>query len=326
MTDTLESLRRQIDGAGKLDGVVRAMKALAASSIGQFERSVAALGEYYRTVELGLVAAFRENGAALVSEGDHRADAIGAVIFGSDQGLVGQFNERLAEFVSEQLAALPGKKTIWVVGERMQSRIADAGLPQAGLFTTPNSVAAIVPLIGQILTAVERQQEAGKVIQFYLFHNRPLSEATYGPAIQRILPIDQQWYRELSEIPWPTRTLPVLLNSYEHTLPALLREYLFVSLFKACAESLASENASRLAAMQRAEKNIDEMLGALNQSFHRLRQGAIDEELFDLVSGFEALPSDSGADRKDDASLSPRVNKFEAEDFPVARPAVGQSP
>jgi len=58
---------------------------------------------------------------------------------------------------------------------------------------------------------------------------------------------------------------------------------------RACAESLASENASRLAAMQRAEKNIDDLLEDLNGAFHRLRQSGIDEELFDVISGFEAL-------------------------------------
>ena len=73
------------------------------------------------------------------------------------------------------------------------------------------------------------------------------------------------------------------------TLGALIREYLFVSLFRAYAESLASEAASRLAAMQRADKNIDELLEDLTRSFHRLRQSGIDEELFDAISGFEAL-------------------------------------
>ena len=72
-------------------------------------------------------------------------------------------------------------------------------------------------------------------------------------------------------------------------LRMLIREYLFVSLFRACAESLASENASRLAAMQRADKNIDELLEQLKGTFHRLRQNGIDEELFDVISGFEAL-------------------------------------
>ena len=57
-------------------------------------------------------------------------------------------------------------------------------------------------------------------------------------------------------------------------------------LYRACAESLASENASRLAAMQRADKNIDELLEDFNRT---LRQNGIDEELFDVISGFEAL-------------------------------------
>ncbi len=50
--------------------------------------------------------------------------------------------------------------------------------------------------------------------------------------------------------------------------------------------------------MQRAEKNIDELVEALNQDFHRLRQSGIDEELFDVMSGFEAL-ADSQRPRPD---------------------------
>ncbi|MDP3033320.1 MAG: F0F1 ATP synthase subunit gamma, partial [Rhodocyclaceae bacterium] len=49
------------------------------------------------------------------------------------------------------------------------------------------------------------------------------------------------------------------------------------------------ENASRLAARQRSDKNIDKLLADLNGAFHRLRQSSIDEELFDVTSGFEAL-------------------------------------
>ena len=93
---------------------------------------------------------------------------------------------------------------------------------------------------------------------------------------------------------WPNfpgrrEDLPEVMGGGTATLRALIREYLFVSLFRACAESLASENASRLAAMQRADKNIDELLEDLNGTFHRLRQSGIDEELFDVISGFEAL-------------------------------------
>jgi F-type H+-transporting ATPase subunit gamma len=96
------------------------------------------------------------------------------------------------------------------------------------------------------------------------------------------------WRRKLVEIPWPTKPLPEVLGG-SGTLRALIREYLFVMLFRACAESLASENASRLAAMERADRNIDDLLADLNSNFHRLRQSGIDAELFDVISGFEAL-------------------------------------
>jgi len=103
------------------------------------------------------------------------------------------------------------------------------------------------------------------------------------------LPLDAQWQQGLAKVCWPTGSLPEVMQGGTAALRALIREYLFISLFRACAESLASENASRLAAMERAEKNINELLEDLNRTFHRLRQSGIDEELFDVVSGFEAL-------------------------------------
>jgi F-type H+-transporting ATPase subunit gamma len=125
-------------------------------------------------------------------------------------------------------------------------------------------------------------------VELYLFYNRPASGPVYAPVSQRLLPLDEKWQKRLAELPWPTGNLPEVMGD-STTLRALIREYLFVSLFRACAESLASENASRLAAMQRADKNIDELLEDLNRTFHSLRQSGIDEELFDVVSGFESL-------------------------------------
>ena len=103
------------------------------------------------------------------------------------------------------------------------------------------------------------------------------------------MPLDEQWRRKLAELPWPTKNLPEVMGDATQALRALISGYLFVSLFRACAESLASENANRLAAMERADKSINGLLEHLHSSFHRLRQSGIDEELFDVVAGFEAL-------------------------------------
>jgi len=296
MSETSESLRRKIDGATELGSVVRTMKALAASSITQYEHAVHSLDDYYRTVELGLVACLHQAGAEIHSQrgGWGRSDrggtgVIGAVVFGSDQGLVGQFNEALADYAVNSLSDMPGKKHVWAVGERVQGHLADAALPVTGNLPVPNSISAITPLVGRILIEIDAQREQGEIAQVYLFHNRPKSGAVYEHVIQRLLPLDEAWRRELAELPWPTRNLPEVMDSGEPTLQALIREYLFISLFRACAESLASENASRLAAMQRAEKNIDELLEGLNQTFHRQRQTGIDEELFDVIAGYELM-------------------------------------
>ena len=292
MSDTTGGLRQKIDSAGDLQSVVRTMKALAASSIGQYEKSVRALADYTRTVELGLGACFRKSGPAATGvqrRGQASQHGIGAVVFGSDQGLVGQFNDVVSDLAIQTLAALPGDPQVWAVGERVQARLADAGVPLAGLFTVPNSVKAIAPIVGRILVESATRQRQDQGPELHLFYNRPTPGAGYAPVSQRLLPLDETWRRDLAERAWPTGTLPEVLEGGTATLQALIHEYLFISLFRACAESLASENASRLAAMERADKNIDELLETLRSTFHRLRQSGIDEELFDVISGYEAM-------------------------------------
>lgn len=289
MSETASTLRHQIASAGDLKAVVRTMKAMAASNIGQYENAVRSLVEYYRTVQLGLAACLRQERSTAAREAHQEAEGIGAIVFGSDQGLVGQFNEAIMDFAIDTLKSLPGKKTVWAIGERIQSRLNETELQPVHGFALPNSISAITPLVGQILIEIEFRREKGDIAQVLIFHNQPEPGTIYTPASHRLLPLDDVWRRDLTSIQWPTANLPEVMNGSVLTLRALVREYLFVSLFRACAESLASENASRLAAMQRAEKNIDELLEDLSRTFHRLRQNRIDEELFDVISGFEAL-------------------------------------
>jgi F-type H+-transporting ATPase subunit gamma len=295
VSDNRVGLRHKIASAGELRSVVRTMKAVASSSIVQYERSVAALADYVRTVELGLSAGFRQADAGRLPaepRAPPHAGATAAIVFGSDQGLVGQFNDAIADHAVHALAAVAGPVKVWAVGERVQARLADQGVTTTGLFAVPASVQAIGALVAQILVATESPEAAGptgRAGSLYLFHNQPSSGAIYTPVTERLLPLDAAWQRGLMQRKWPTRQLPEVLGAGTTTLQALIGEFLFVCLFRACAESLASENASRLAAMQRAEKNIDQLLEDMTTTSNRLRQSSIDEELFDVVAGFEAL-------------------------------------
>jgi F-type H+-transporting ATPase subunit gamma len=211
---------------------------------------------------------------------------VGVVIFGSDQGLVGRFNEVLAEFATHTLSSLPGRTArIWAAGERMEALVTGP----TRLFPVPNSVDDIGSLVGDILIDVAAAQEAGEVREVYVFHNAPQAAALYAPVVRRLLPLDAHWQTEIAAIRWPTPRVPEVIQNAAPALEAFIREYLFILLFQACAESLASENATRLAAMQRAEKNIEDMLDEMNRRFHRIRQQSIDEELFEVVSGYDSL-------------------------------------
>ena len=289
MSDTLESLRRKLDGAAKLESVVRAMKALAASSIGQYEAALRALGHYQRSVEIGLHACISLDAAPVRPSARPTPRPIGAIVFGSDQGLVGRFNEVIAEFVLQRLDAMPGRKQIWGVGERVCEHLAAAGFPPAGQYPVPGSVDAINALVEQLQVQSEASHSKGECVEIHVFNNRPQSIALYAPVSLQLLPLDVKSTWQPEHPIRPPASLREVLGTSDATLSELVREYLFICLYKACAESLASENGSRLAAMQSAQKNIESLSSALSQSYYRLRQSSIDEELFDVMTGFNAL-------------------------------------
>jgi F-type H+-transporting ATPase subunit gamma len=298
MSGSMVNLQRKMNTANDLKSVVRTMKAIAAASISEYERSVLSLDDYYRTIKLALSATFVGTQTlgfqpAILpfnTQPDHKkTNTIGAIIFGSDQGLVGQFNDTLVSFVTQELAKYPGKKRYWAIGERMQVRLNETTMIAGRSFSLPRGIGSITSLVAELLLEIVQQRENSEIDQVFIFYNRPKSKASYLPVCQTLLPLDRQWQQSLAVKKWPTKQLPQLLNSPGVTLRALIHEYLFVSVFKACSASLASENASRLIAMQRAEKNIEELQNQLQHTLHHQRQSSIDEELFDLVGGFEAL-------------------------------------
>jgi F-type H+-transporting ATPase subunit gamma len=180
---------------------------------------------------------------------------------------------------------MPGRRVVWVVGERVRARLADAGFAIERCYPEPTSVEAIAPLIDRLQFDTETHPSQLASPHIHIFFNQPRPGALYQPVGQRLLPLDEAWRAQWMRQGWPTSTRPEVVGNGTTALQSLIREHLFIALYRACAESLASENASRLAAMERADKNIEEILGRLRGSYRSERQSAIDEELFDVVAG-----------------------------------------
>ena len=289
---TPEALKRKIATAQDLQSVVKTMKALAAVSIRQYEKAVASLEQYNRTLEMGMQILLHRHPESLVGIKPNPTHRVAVVIFGSDQGMCGQFNEKIAEFTLEQLnnlAPAPEKPLLLTVGLRIKERLEAAGQPCESCYTVPSSIVGITPIVQEIVLTLEAWRTERQIERILVFGNRPLSNSTYRPVQQQIFPLNLHRLQQLQQKPWSNRTLPTHTMSQEQLGVALFRQHFFVALYRACAESLASENASRLASMQIAEKNISERLNQLQTEFHHQRQTAITEELLDIVSGFEAL-------------------------------------
>ena len=293
MTQTLESMRRRIESAEDLYAVVRVMKALAAASIRQCERAVESLADSNRTIEAGLQIVLRNRVGEVIEE--PASARWGIIAFGSDQGMCGSFNDRLATYATERIRGLNTRdpdSTLLVVGARLEGRMEDAGFTVHQRFAQPSTVSGITPAVHDLLLRVEELRFVQGIEQFLLIHHRPTHPVGSSPASLQLLPVDPEWLRTLAGRRWPSRTLPTHTMDWRPLLSALIRQHLFVALFRAFAESMASENASRLAAMQSAEKNIQNHLSQLTVGYHQARQQAITEELLDIVAGFETLTNE----------------------------------
>lgn len=304
---TLETLRRAIGSTETLHTVVHTMKVLSMTSIRQCEEAVAALSDYNRSVRLGLQAALRHRprdihyGPAASSR-----NRVGAIVFGSAWGMCGRFNEQLASFAARELEAMaPEQLTLLALGEYVGGRLGDAGRPPDERHPVPDAVDGITARVQELLVAVEAWQSEQHIGRVVLFYHESTSGTGYAPRAVPLLPVDTAWLEELEAEPWPTRMLPDFRMAWEPLFAALFRQYLFVTLYRAFAESLASEHSSRLAAMQAAQDNVEERLDELHARFHRQRQNAITEELLDITSGFEALRTGEGSEEDEEDGAAP---------------------
>lgn len=288
---SLEALKQQIESTQDLQSVVKTMKTLAAASIRQYERAVESLANYNRAVEMGLEILLKEDSALngwSASSNQH----LGAIVFGSEQGLCGQFNEQIAAYTIDrlnQLSISAADRSIVAMGSRIIPALETAGFEIARSFSMPTTLAGITPMVQVLLLQIEAWRSQQQIERIFLFYQQPHSNTAHAPCTLNLLPIDRQWLENLRRQPLSSRTLPMFTMEWSQLFAELIRHYLFVSLYRAFAESLASENASRLISMQVAEQNIDERLEAYNAAFQQQRQSIITEEILEIVSGFEVL-------------------------------------
>ena len=289
---TTETLKRQIDTTGDLAVVVRTMKTLAAVNIRQYEAAADSLKDYERILCAATEMVIWNDFALQDVRSEAASKNTGLIVFGSDQGMCGGFNDAIATHVTGILSrdcVRHSSAPMIVLGRRLVARLLDAGREIDGSVELPGAASGITSMLQELLPRIDQWQADHALDSVIVCHNRRLSQTQYEPTERQLLPISPR--QLVGERPkrWPGKSLPMLTLPPHELWQSIARQFLFVSSFLACAESQASENAARIAAMQAAETHIRESLDDFNREYQQLRQTSITEELLDIITGFEAL-------------------------------------
>jgi len=123
--------------------------------------------------------------------------------------------------------------------------------------------------------------------ELYLVYNEFKNVSVQRPAIVRLFPLPSIGQDEDVD---PNKRIDYIYEpSDEALLEKLLPMYVRVLIFRALVETSAGENGARMAAMDNATRNCEDMIGSLSLKYNKARQAAITAELMDIVGGTEAL-------------------------------------
>lgn len=268
--------------------IVSAMRAIAAGRIQGAQRALAGAVAYQEVVLRALRAASADLGPRLLPEANGNPPLV--VVMTSEQPLCGAFNSDVVALAQRRLRELreAGPVHLVVVGERGRPHLLGrGGDPGRGgsehAEPAATSVQGLRDLVKRVAALVDRRLAAGELGSLHIIYSRYRSVSEQEPTEERVLPID------LGRLPGAVEkgTAPAEHYRYLATpalVAGLVSEYAFVSLYRIAAEGFASEQASRLLAMDGATRNTEEMLGALLSLERRERQGEVTRQMLELIA------------------------------------------
>lgn len=291
--ETLEALQRRIATSRDLQSIVRTMKTLSAVTIRRCERASQAVRAYDETVDLGLQILLRDpqvvERAIRASEAAVAQGRMGLIVLGSDHGLCGRFNDVAVGAALQDIAEHGTPARVAAVGMRAADLLEGTGHPPGVIYNTPGSVAGIRETTGALLALADAWQHDHGILRLRIAHAVQTAEAPARAVAMSLLPVSPAYIRHQAARPWPSRRLPTYSERREVMLARLIREHVFVRIYRALAEAQTSEHASRLAAMQSAERGIRDHLAEMDGTYRRRRQEQITTEMLDVVAGAIAL-------------------------------------
>jgi F-type H+-transporting ATPase subunit gamma len=282
---SLKIIRKRISSVKSTQQITKAMKMVAAAKLRRAQEAAQAARPYAEKLAemLRTVAARAGDVSHPLLATRETERTIDLILITSDRGLCGGFNANLIRAADTFLKA-HGEATVrlTVIGNKgfahFRKRPVGVAEEHTHLPGGPDHALAL-----QLAARVARAFAEGETDGVYLVYSQFRSALSQVPTVEQILPVQRPPEGEISLVDYIYEPDPVTL------LDRLLRQYVTTVIDRAFLESIASEHAARMTAMENATVNANDMIGRLTLAMNRARQAAITTELMEIVSGAEAL-------------------------------------
>ncbi len=288
----LQDIRRRIRSVKNTQQVTKAMKMISAVKLRKSQERLLALRPYSNKmteVVRNVVARFQEDGKtefspiALAFLAPREENRIRLVVVASDKGLCGGFNanvlKQATQFLQENGSGLAH---LDVVGKRALewARKKRTAVDQEYLgMSLPN----LQRVAQEIALQATRQYERGEIDALYVIFNFFSSALSQVPTVLRVFPMVLEGHEA------QPGQVPHLLEPDPGTvLSALFPRFIETSLLHVLLESTASEHGARMAAMDKASTNAEDMIDRLTLNMNKIRQASITNQIIEIVSGANA--------------------------------------
>ena len=202
----------------------------------------------------------------------------------SNRGLAGGYNSNIVKLVRDG-GFFPEDTVIYAIGKKGRDALARQGyqiaIDGSDVMEGPTYADAIA-ISKEVLQAFKD----GKVGEIYLAYTRFKNTVVHEPRILKLLPV------EIPETEEEAQEAKAVMNfepNDEEALNLIIPKYMTSLIYGGLIEAVASENGARMQAMDSATNNAEEMINKLSLQYNRARQGAITQELTEIIAGANAI-------------------------------------
>lgn len=275
----IKAIRARIKSVDSTKHITKAMQLVASSKIKKASNKMEA-SRFYRQVMLDAFADLSAEKSRYSVQRDKSLPVLYIIIAG-DRGLAGGYNNNI--FRSSG-TVLRDNDLILPIGKRAVEYYSRRAKVIADKFTSVERFDSVCS--AEVARLVRDMYDEEKISAVCLVYTRFESMLSQSPEIIHLLPLGKDESGVM--VGEKSNALVEYEPSAEEVLAAVIPEYISGVLYSATAESYASELAARRNAMDTATKNADEMLDELSLSYNRARQGAITQEITEIVAGANA--------------------------------------